>query len=193
MGGRGTIINRSVREPIAATEFTFPLLQGLGEPLQASGQMHGRSMPLHQSPSELPLPLPTPAAAAACSRPCPQACSLAAMGAGRRTQTYDVDTRWAAQRESKALLGLPGRARCEPPPASASADATRDSVACRQSCAAALRPPLLPRRNDTNYRFEQQQKNLGAQLGGVIFSERAGRAALWEAACGAWRACSNAH
>jgi hypothetical protein len=40
------------------------------------------------------------------------------MGAGRRTQTYDVDTR-----------------------------------------------------NETNYRFEQQQKNLGAQLGGVIFSE----------------------
>ncbi|KAI3426271.1 hypothetical protein D9Q98_008646 [Chlorella vulgaris] len=38
------------------------------------------------------------------------------MGAGRRTQTYDVDTR-----------------------------------------------------NETNYRFEQQQKNLGAQLGGVIF------------------------
>lgn len=27
-------------------------------------------------------------------------------------------------------------------------------------------------RNETNYRFEQQQKNLGTQLGGVIFSER---------------------
>jgi hypothetical protein len=26
-------------------------------------------------------------------------------------------------------------------------------------------------RNETNYRFEQQQKNLGTQLGGVIFSE----------------------
>ncbi len=26
-------------------------------------------------------------------------------------------------------------------------------------------------RNDANYRFEQQQKNLGSQLGGVIFSE----------------------
>lgn len=24
-------------------------------------------------------------------------------------------------------------------------------------------------RNETNYRFEQQQKNLGTQLGGVIF------------------------
>ena len=27
-------------------------------------------------------------------------------------------------------------------------------------------------RSETNYRFEQQQKNLGPQLGGVIFSER---------------------
>ena len=26
-------------------------------------------------------------------------------------------------------------------------------------------------RSETNYRFEQQQKNLGPQLGGVIFSE----------------------
>lgn len=26
-------------------------------------------------------------------------------------------------------------------------------------------------RNDANYRFEQQQKNLGSQLGGVIFSK----------------------
>lgn len=26
-------------------------------------------------------------------------------------------------------------------------------------------------RNETNYRFEEQQRNLGPQLGGVIFSE----------------------
>jgi hypothetical protein len=41
------------------------------------------------------------------------------MGAGRKTSTYDVDTR-----------------------------------------------------NESNYRFEQQQKNLGTQLGGVIFSKQ---------------------
>jgi hypothetical protein len=32
-------------------------------------------------------------------------------------------------------------------------------------------------RNESNYRFEQQQKNLGNQLGGVIFSERRWRCA----------------
>ena len=50
-------------------------------------------------------------------------------------------------------------------------------------------------RSETNYRFEQQQKNLGPQLGGVIFSERLlllaaagaaglGRPPFWGAAAG---------
>lgn len=97
------------------------------------------------------------------------------MGAGRKTFTYDFDTRWAAQGVLSPLQPplCPGRAaggrvvrptvHGSPPPASR---LLRLPHACR--C-----------RNETNYRFEQQQKNLGSQLGGVIFSERtAGRAAL---------------
>lgn len=48
---------------------------------------------------------------------------------------------------------------------------------------------MLPRRsNESNYRFEQQQKNLGNQLGGVIFSELHG-VGLPVLKCG-WFQCS---
>ena len=97
------------------------------------------------------------------------------MGAGRKTFTYDFDTRWAAQGVLSPLQPplWPGRA--------AGGRVVRPTVHGRRCqpaefCAC---PMLCRCRNETNYRFEQQQKNLGSQLGGVIFSERtAGRAAL---------------